>query len=53
MLSDLYTKKLTRCFQVCDIDDDGCIAAADFERIVENVRITGIARNRAASVTRT
>ena len=39
MLSDLQTKKLTRYFQVYDIDDDGRIAAADFERIVENVRV--------------
>jgi len=39
MLSDLQTKKLTRYFQVYDIDDDGRIAAADFERVVENVRI--------------
>ena len=39
MLSDLQTKKLTRYFQVYDIDDDGRIDAADFERIVENVRV--------------
>ena len=39
MLSDLQTKKLTRYFDVYDIDDDGSIAAADFERILENVRI--------------
>lgn len=39
MLSELQTKKLTRYFQVYDIDDDGRIDAADFERIVENVRI--------------
>lgn len=39
MLSDLQTKKLTRYFQVYDIDDDGRIAATDFERIIENVRV--------------
>ncbi|MDX1646761.1 MAG: hypothetical protein R3304_06440 [Longimicrobiales bacterium] len=39
MLSDLQTKKLIRYFQVYDIDDDGRIDAADFERIVENVRL--------------
>ena len=39
MLSDLQTKKLTRYFQVYDIDDDGRIAASDFERIVENVQM--------------
>ena len=39
MLSDLQTKKLTRYFQVYDVDDDGCIDAADFERVVENVRV--------------
>lgn len=39
MLSDLQTKKLTRYFQVYDVDDDGRIDAADFERILENVRL--------------
>ena len=39
MLSDLQTKKLTRYFQVYDIDDDGQIEASDFERIVENVQL--------------
>ncbi len=39
MLSVLQTKKLTRYFQVYDVDDDGRIASADFERIVENVRV--------------
>ncbi len=39
MLSDFQAKKLTRYFQVYDVDDDGRLAAADFERIVENVRI--------------
>ncbi|MDH3269681.1 MAG: EF-hand domain-containing protein [Gemmatimonadota bacterium] len=38
MLTDLQTKKLTRYFQIYDIDDDGQIDEADFERIVENVR---------------
>lgn len=39
MLTDLQRRKLTRYFRVYDIDDDGRIAAADFERVVENVRI--------------
>lgn len=39
MLSDLQTKKLTRYFQVYDVDDDGRLDAADFERVVENVRV--------------
>jgi len=39
MLTDLQTKKLTRYFQVYDIDDDGTIEASDFERIIENVRM--------------
>lgn len=39
MLTDLQIKKLTRYFQVIDIDDDGEIRARDFERITENVRI--------------
>lgn len=39
MLSDLQTRKLTRYFQVYDINDDGRIEASDFERIVENVRL--------------
>jgi Ca2+-binding EF-hand superfamily protein len=39
MLSDLQIKKLTRYFHVYDIDDDGRIAATDFERIVENVKM--------------
>ena len=39
MLSDLQERKLTRYFQVYDIDDDGQIAPSDFERVIENVRI--------------
>lgn len=39
MLTDLQTKKLTRYFQVYDIDDDGRIESSDFARIVENVGI--------------
>ncbi len=39
MLSDLQTKKLTRYFEVYDVDDDGQIDAGDFERVLENVRI--------------
>jgi len=39
VLSDLQTKKLTRYFQVYDIDDDGRIESSDFARIVENVGV--------------
>lgn len=39
MLTDLQTKKLTRYFQVYDIDDDGQVEASDFDRIVENVKL--------------
>lgn len=39
MLTELQTKKLTRYFQVYDIDDDGRIERSDFERIVENVTL--------------
>jgi juvenile hormone diol kinase len=39
MLTDLQTKKLTRYFRVYDVDDDGRIEAADFERVLENVRM--------------
>lgn len=39
MLTDLQRRKLTRYFRVYDIDDDGRIRAADFERVLENVRI--------------
>jgi Ca2+-binding EF-hand superfamily protein len=39
MLRGLQERKLTRYFQVYDIDDDGQIASPDFERVIENVRI--------------
>ena len=39
MLTDLQEKKLTRYFQVYDVDDDGQVDAADFERVLENVRV--------------
>ena len=39
MLSDLQTRKLTRYFQVYDVDDDGIIGVADFERVVTNMRV--------------
>ena len=39
MLSALQEKKLTRYFQVYDIDDDGQISVSDFHRVIENVRI--------------
>jgi Ca2+-binding EF-hand superfamily protein len=39
VLSELQEKKLTRYFQVYDIDDNGRIAASDLERVVENVRV--------------
>lgn len=38
MLTDLQKRKLTRYFQVYDVDDDGRIGPADFERVFENVR---------------
>lgn len=38
MLTDLQKKKLTRYFQVYDVDDDGRIGPADFDRVLENVR---------------
>lgn len=38
MLSPLQQKKLDRYFRIYDVDDDGRIARADFERVVENVR---------------
>jgi len=39
MLTDLQRRKLTRYFRVYDVDDDGRMANADFERVIENVRI--------------
>lgn len=39
MLSTLQNQKLTRYFRVYDIDDDGIVGRADFERILENLRI--------------
>lgn len=39
MLTDLQALKLTRYFQVYDVDDDGRIALTDFERIIENVQV--------------
>jgi Ca2+-binding EF-hand superfamily protein len=39
MLTNLQRRKLTRYFRVYDVDDDGRMANADFERVVENVRI--------------
>ncbi|GMV03732.1 MAG: hypothetical protein AMXMBFR53_00140 [Gemmatimonadota bacterium] len=38
MLTDLQKKKLTRYFRVYDVDDDGRIGPADFDRVLENVR---------------
>lgn len=38
MLTDLQKQKLTRYFRVYDVDDDGRIARADFERVLENLR---------------
>lgn len=38
MLSNLQRMKLTRYFRVYDVDDDGVIGLADFERVVENLR---------------
>ncbi len=39
MLSDLQTRKLTRYFEVYDVDDDGRVQQSDFERILENIRV--------------
>ena len=39
MLTDIQKRKLTRYFEVYDVDDDGHLASADFERVIENVRI--------------
>jgi len=39
VLTELQQKKLTRYFRVYDIDDDGRIGPADFERVIENVRM--------------
>ena len=39
MLTELQKKKLSRYFRVYDINDDGRIGPADFERVVENVRM--------------
>jgi len=39
MLTDLQRRKLIRYFKVYDVDDDGRVAPADFERVLENVRI--------------
>ena len=39
MLTELQQQKLTRYFRVYDIDDDGRIGPADFERVIENVRL--------------
>jgi hypothetical protein len=39
MLTDLQAKKLTRYFQIYDINDDGRIESSDFERVIENVRV--------------
>ena len=38
MLTELQQQKLSRYFRVYDIDDDGRIGPADFERVIENVR---------------
>ena len=51
MLTELQKRKLTRYFRVYDIDDDGRIGPADFERVVENVRILhGLATGSAGHV---
>lgn len=38
-MTDFQTRKLTRYFQIHDIDDDGAIEASDFDRNIENVRV--------------
>lgn len=39
VLTDLQKRKLTRYFRVYDVDDDGRIGPADFERVLENLRM--------------
>lgn len=39
MLSKLQRRKLRHYFHIYDVDDDGRIGPADFERVLENVRI--------------
>ncbi|NJD18449.1 MAG: hypothetical protein FIA95_04100 [Gemmatimonadetes bacterium] len=38
MLTSLQQEKLTHYFRLYDVDDDGRLARADFERVAENVR---------------
>ena len=38
MFSELQKRKLTRYFRVYDMNNDGRVAASDFERVVENLR---------------
>ena len=38
MLTDLQRAKLSRYFQMYDVDDDGVVGRKDFERILENLR---------------
>jgi len=43
MLTPLQQEKLTHYFRLYDVDDDGRIARADFERVAENVRALHLA----------
>jgi juvenile hormone diol kinase len=43
MLTPLQQEKLTHYFRLYDVDDDGRIARADFERIADNVRFLHVA----------
>ncbi len=43
MLTPLQQQKLAHYFRLYDVDDDGCVARADFERIAENVRALHLA----------
>lgn len=43
MLTPLQQQKLTHYFRLYDVDDDGRIARADFERVAENVRALHLA----------
>ena len=43
MLIPLQQQKLTHYFRLYDVDDDGRIARADFERVAENVRALHLA----------
>ena len=47
MLSPLQMEKLIHYFRLYDVDDDGRVARADFERVAENVRALHLAGERS------